>query len=167
MMAESFARSFELPVYILHPFNTFGLRQSERTLVPMAVRQLLDPTCRGIRVGDVSTMRDFAFVTDTVAAFLAMGTAPGIATGTAYNAGTGTAISVGDLIGLAAKVTGYNKLVEQDTRRMRPPRSEVHALLADSSWLTAATGWEARHDLFTKAWRIRPHGGVGGWGPTG
>ena len=142
MMAESFARSFALPVSILRPFNTFGPRQSERAVIPTVLRQLLDPSCSVIRVGDVSTVRDFTFVTDTAAAFLAIGTAPGIVAGRAYNAGTGTAVSVGDLIALAEEIVGCSKPVEQDADRMRPASSEVRALLADSSRLTAATGWQ-------------------------
>ena len=141
MMAEAYARSFEVPVAILRPFNTFGPRQSERAVIPTVLRQLLDPACPAVRVGDVSTTRDFTFVTDTAAAFLAIGTAPGIEAGTAYNAGTGTAISVGDLIALASGVTGCSKPVEHDEGRMRPAGSEVRALLADSSRLTGATGW--------------------------
>lgn len=141
MMAEAYARSFELPVSILRPFNTFGPRQSERAVIPTVLRQLLDPACTAVRIGDVSTTRDFTFVADTAAAFLAIGTAPGIKAGMAYNAGTGTAISVSDLIALAAEVTGCSKPVEQDADRMRPASSEVRALLADSSRLTEATGW--------------------------
>ena len=142
MMAEAFARSFELPVTILRPFNTFGPRQSERAVIPTVLRQLLDPSCSVVRVGDVSTVRDFTFVTDTVAAFLAVGSAPAVACGRAYNAGTGTAVTVAELIGLAMEVTGCRKPVEHDAGRMRPCGSEVRALLADSSRLAAATGWQ-------------------------
>ncbi len=141
MMTEAYARSFELPATILRPFNTFGPRQSERAVIPTVVRQLLDPACTAIRIGDVSTTRDFTFVADTAAAFLAIGTAPGVKAGTAYNAGTGTAISVGDLIALAAEIAGCSKPVEEDSGRMRPASSEVRALLADSRRLTEATGW--------------------------
>ena len=147
MMAEAFARSFELPVAILRPFNTFGPRQSERAVIPSVLRQLLDPSCKAIRVGDVSTVRDFTFVGDTAAAFLAIGNAPEIAFGTSYNAGTGTAVSVAELIDLVADVAGCHKPVEQDTSRMRPPGSEVRALLADSRRLAAATGWQPSVDL--------------------
>ena len=78
MMAEAFARSFELPVAILRPFNTFGPRQSERAIIPTIIRQALDPTCNAIRTGDTSPLRDFTFVEDTAEAFLAIGVAPNI-----------------------------------------------------------------------------------------
>ena len=73
MMSEAFARSFDLPVAILRPFNTFGPRQSERAIIPTIIRQALDRNCVEIRVGDTSPVRDLTFVEDTVAAFLAVG----------------------------------------------------------------------------------------------
>lgn len=165
MMTEAYARSFELPATILRPFNTFGPRQSERAVIPTVVRQLLDPACTAIKIGDISTTRDFTFVADTAAAFLAIGTAPGIKAGRAYNAGTGTAISVGDLIALVAEVAGSSKPVEEDSGRMRPASSEVRALLADSKPLTEATGWRPSTTLrdglsqTIKWWRKRLAGG--------
>jgi len=141
MMAEAFARSFELPVAILRPFNTFGPRQSERAVIPTVLRQMLDPACEVIEIGDPSTVRDFTFVNDTVAAFLAVGMTSSVAFGQPYNAGSGTAVTVGDLIELAAELTGCNKPVCHAPGRMRPGKSEVRALLADSSRLAADTGW--------------------------
>lgn len=147
MMSEAYARSFDVPVVILRPFNTFGPRQSERAVIPTVIRQLLDPTCSTIKVGDISTTRDFTFVNDTAAAFLAIGTAPEIEPGTAYNAGTGTAVSVGELIALAAELVGCTKPLEHETGRMRPERSEVRALLADSQRIQDATGWRPHASL--------------------
>jgi NAD dependent epimerase/dehydratase len=141
MMAQAFARSFDLPVAILRPFNTFGPRQSERAVIPTVIRQLLDPACKALRIGDVSTVRDFTFVSDTVAAFLAIGLAPAISFGEAYNAGSGTSVTVAELIELAAEIIGCSKPVEQDAGRMRPGNSEVRALLADSHRLSVAAGW--------------------------
>ena len=147
MMAEAYVRSFGMPIAILRPFNTFGPRQSERAVIPTVVRQLLDPACRAVRVGDVSTLRDFTFVADTAAAFLAIGTAEGIVFGQPYNAGSGSAVSVRDLIDLAIEITGSGKLVKCDLERMRPDRSEVRALLADSTLLTDATSWRPQTSL--------------------
>ena len=67
MMAEAFARSFDLPIAILRPFNTFGPRQSERAVIPSLIRQALDPDCPAIKVGNTTPIRDLTFVTDTVA----------------------------------------------------------------------------------------------------
>jgi UDP-glucose 4-epimerase len=147
MMAEAFVRSFELPVVILRPFNTYGPRQSERAVIPTVIRQALDPACTEIRIGDASTVRDFTFVDDTVAAFLAVGIAPEIEFGRAYNVGTGCAVSVAEMIDLVVSLTSCRKPVQHDARRLRPGASEVRALLADSGRLAAAVGWRPNVDL--------------------
>ncbi len=147
MMAEAFARSFELPVAILRPFNTFGPRQSERAIIPTIIRQALDPSCNAIQTGDTSPLRDFTFVEDTAEAFLALGIAPNIQYGRPYNAGSGKAVSVKDIIDLVLGATHCQRPVVQDPKRMRPPGSEVRALLADSRRLNQDTGWRPRIDL--------------------
>lgn len=147
MLAEAFARSFELPVAILRPFNTYGPRQSERAVIATVIRQAIDPGCAVIKIGDTSTVRDFTYVGDTVAAFLAVGLAPQVEFGRAYNAGTGTAVSVAEMIDLVTELTGCRKPIEQDAERLRPNGSEVRALLADSSRLAAAAGWRPSVDL--------------------
>ncbi len=147
MIAESFARSFDVPVAILRPFNTFGPRQSERAIIPTVVRQMLDPACPALKVGDTSTVRDFTFVQDTVAAFLAIGLSPTIEFGRAYNAGTGKAVSVGEMIDLVAEITGSDKPIQQEMERLRPAKSEVMALLADAGRLTQDAGWHPTVEL--------------------
>jgi NAD dependent epimerase/dehydratase len=147
MMAEAFARSFELPVAILRPFNTFGPRQSERAIIPTIIRQALDPSCNAIQTGDTSPLRDFTFVEDTAEAFLALGTAANIQYGRPYNAGSGKAVSVKDIIDLVLEATHCQRPVVQDPKRMRPAGSEVRALLADSRRLNEDTGWRPRIDL--------------------
>jgi NAD dependent epimerase/dehydratase len=147
MMAESFARSFSLPVVILRPFNTFGPRQSERAVIPTVIRQALDPACPHLAIGDVSPMRDFTFVDDAVAAFLAVGESESIAFGRPYNAGSGKAVAIRELIDLVCELTECHKTVEQETVRLRPERSEVRTLLADSSRLSAETGWHPTVEL--------------------
>lgn len=147
MLAEAFARSHDLPVVILRPFNTFGPRQSERAIIPTLLRQALDPKIARIAVGDTTPIRDFTFVADTVAAFLAVGSSEAVEFGIPYNAGTGRAVTIGDVVAMVRELTDCAKPVEQDARRMRPPRSEVKELLADASRLAAATGWTASFDL--------------------
>jgi NAD dependent epimerase/dehydratase len=147
MMAEAFARSFNVPIAILRPFNTFGPRQSERAVIPTILRQVIDPNCRTIRIGDITPIRDFTFVDDTAAAFLTVGIAPAIEFGRPYNAGSGRAVTVAEVIELIRELTDCRKPVETDQKRMRPPNSEVRALLADSRRLNAATGWEPTVDL--------------------
>jgi NAD dependent epimerase/dehydratase len=147
MMAEAFARSFGLPVVILRPFNTFGPRQSERAIIGTTIRQALDPSCPAIMVGDATTVRDLTFVTDTAAAFMVAGLSEKLEYGRAYNAGSQRAIMVGDLIELIVDLTSSRKPVVQDNKRLRPPNSEVRALLADCTRFTRATGWSPRVEL--------------------
>ncbi len=147
MLAEAYARSFGLPVVILRPFNTFGPRQSERAVIPTIIRQALDPACRVLKLGDTTTLRDFTFVEDTVAAFQAVAEAPSIDYGRPYNAGSGTAVSVADVIALISDLTGNHKPAEHEDQRFRPANSEVRALIADSRQLTADTGWRAETAL--------------------
>jgi NAD dependent epimerase/dehydratase len=147
MLTESFARSFDMPAVILRPFNTYGPRQSERAIIPTLIRQFLDPNCRELKVGDTTTTRDFTFVADTVAAFLAAGEGSKIEFGRPYNAGSGKMISVADLIEVLSGVIGTVKPVTSEPARMRPGNSEVRALQADSARLSAATGWRPRATL--------------------
>lgn len=140
-MAEAYARSFDLPTVILRPFNTYGPRQSERAVIPTIIRQCLDSSCAAIRIGDLSTTRDFNYVSDTVEAFAAVGLAEKLEYGTAYNTGTGMAVSIGDIVEMVRRLTNTSKPVEKEAMRIRPEHSEVRVLLADSRRLTEATGW--------------------------
>jgi UDP-glucose 4-epimerase len=146
MMAESYARSFDVPVVIMRPFNTYGPRQSERAIVPTIIRQALDPDCPAIMVGDTSPIRDLTFVEDTAAAFLTAGLA-GLEFGHAYNAGSQRAVTISDVLDLVIELSGSKKPVHRDESRLRPQNSEVRALLADSSRLESETGWRAQTSL--------------------
>lgn len=146
MMAESYARSFDVPVVIMRPFNTYGPRQSERAIVPTIIRQALDPKCSSIMVGDTSPIRDLTFVEDTAAAFLTAGLA-GLEFGHAYNAGSQRAVTISDVLDLVLELSGSKKPVHRDESRLRPQNSEVRALLADSSHFEGETGWRAQTSL--------------------
>ena len=147
MIAESYFRSFDCPVVTLRPFNTYGPRQSERAVLPTIIRQVLDPDCAEIRLGDVSPKRDFCFVRDTVAAFLAVASVDPGGMGRPYNAGTGHMVTIGDAVELVRKITGAEKPVVSEVARNRPEHSEVRALQADPSALRDAVGWQARTGL--------------------
>ena len=147
MMAEAYARSFDLPVVIIRPFNTFGPRQSERAIIPTVLRQALDTRVRTIQVGDTAPVRDFTYIDDTVEAFLKIGSSGSIEYGRPYNAGSGTAATIAELIGIALELINCQKPVEHDPARKRPAHSEVCALLADATRFTSATGWRPRVDL--------------------
>jgi NAD dependent epimerase/dehydratase len=149
MIAESFVRSFEVPVAILRPFNAYGPRQSERAVIPSVIRQMIDPACDTVSIGESSTVRDFTYVEDTVAAFLALGRSSTIEFGVPYNAGSGKAVSVAELVDLLAELTDCDKTVRHETDRTRPANSEVRALLADSRRILAHTGWQPLTNLAT------------------
>ncbi len=147
MMAEAFARSFDLPVVTLRPFNTYGPRQSERAVISTILRQALDDTCTEICLGDLSPSRDFCFVDDTVNAFIAVADLGPSSVGQAYNAGTGSGVTIGALVDAIKDVTGCAKPVTQEESRIRPPESEVRELLADPGKLHDASGWVAKTKL--------------------
>ncbi len=140
-LATAYALSHGINVVTLRPFNTYGPRQSERAIIPTVIRQALDPQCDAIRVGDLSTTRDFTYVSDTVAAFVVSATSDNLEYGHAYNAGTGRMVGIGDMIAQVARLTGTNKPIAVEEARQRPTASEVRCLQADASKLAAATGW--------------------------
>jgi NAD dependent epimerase/dehydratase len=146
-LAESYALSFDLPVAILRPFNTYGPRQSERAVISTTIRQALDPACDAIRVGDTTPIRDFNYVGDTVSAFLNIGIAPTFEAGRPYNAGSGVGVTVGQMIDIVRDVTGTNKPVITEQHRIRPEKSEVRELIAGSDLFRAATDWAPKVDL--------------------
>jgi UDP-glucose 4-epimerase len=148
-MAEAFARSFDLPVVVLRPFNTFGPRQSERAVIPTVIRQALDPKCAAVKVGDLTPRRDFNFVADTVDAFLSAGSSSALDYGVAYNSGSGKAVAIGEVVDTVMRATGCNKPVESEAARFRSEKSEVRELLADAGQFSAATGWRPKVSLET------------------
>jgi len=149
-LLESFVKSFSLPALILRPFNTYGPRQSERAVIPTIIRQMIDPNCKNIEIGDTSPKRDFNFVGDTVNAFIKIAKieTPLINYGTAYNAGTGKAISIKETIELLNKVTNNTKPIKKDENRLRPINSEVKNLIASSQKLQSATSWKQQTSLY-------------------
>ena len=139
-LAESYHRSFGLPVATIRPFNTFGPRQSSRAIIPSLIVQAL----RGetVRVGSLDPIRDFCFVADTVSGFLAGASAEGSA-GRVLNIGTGTGIAIGQLVQTILKMLGSKAEVVVEQSRQRPERSEVMELVCDASRAKAVTGWTA------------------------
>lgn len=160
-IAESFHLSFGLPVATLRPFNAYGPRQSSRAVIPTILSQL-SAGATEIRLGETRSTRDFTFVTDTVAAFIAIGEAPASAVvGRVLNAGTGLEISIGDLAALILRITRKSAQVTQEVRRLRPVDSEVMRLVCDSTRLREATGWKPEVELEdgiarTAEWMAQP-----------
>jgi NAD dependent epimerase/dehydratase len=150
-LALSFHRSFGLPVSIVRPFNTYGPRQSPRAVIAAIAAQALAGDT--IRLGSTTPTRDFTFVTDTAAGFMAVAAAPA-AVGGVFNLGTGREASVGEVVWLIGAALGRELTVETDAQRVRPEASEVDRLLADPALVRAVTGWQAEVPLETGIARV-------------
>lgn len=144
-LALSFQRSFDLPVVVLRPFNTYGPRQSDRAVLPTMLRQLLAGRSE-IRLGRLDTRRDLTFVADTVDGFVRAAECDGI-DGHTIQLGTGRAETIGELVEIARRLTGNPARVVEDPARLRPDASEVLVLQSDPSVAQELLGWEARTDL--------------------
>lgn len=143
-LAGSYFRSFETPVTTIRPFNTFGPRQSLRAVIPTLMAQAIYG--ESIHVGALDTVRDMNFVGDTVAGFLAVGAADGVE-GEVYNIGSGVGRSVGEILDEIQQTVGVDKPVVQDPGRVRPPMSEVTALVCDYSKAASAFGYAPQVDF--------------------
>lgn len=144
-LAESFFRSFELPVTIVRPFNTYGPRQSARAVIPTIITQLLNGDSE-LRLGDTSPTRDLVFVGDTVRAFAALASAEA-SIGQEINVATQTEISVGDLAERLIRLINPEARVVADDQRLRPPKSEVFRLCGSNRKIRELTGWEPAYDI--------------------
>lgn len=146
-IAESFFRSFDLPVVIVRPFNTYGPRQSARAVIPTIITQLLSGQDE-IKLGDISPTRDFNYVQDTVEGFLSIATAPlSRVKGQEINISSGTEASVGQIAQeLIAQLNPSARIIADDAR-LRPEASEVYRLIGDNRKIRELTGWSPRFSL--------------------
>lgn len=139
-LAESFYRSFDLPVTIVRPFNTYGPRQSARAVIPTIITQLLAGNT-AIHLGNLSATRDFNYVKDTAAGFMAIADCPA-AVGQEINIATGREISIGELAEELIRQINPAAHVETEAQRLRPEKSEVERLLGSADKLRAMTDWK-------------------------
>ena len=139
-LAESFYRSFQLPVTIVRPFNTFGPRQSARAVIPTIITQLLSGKTE-IHLGSLTPTRDFNYVKDTATGFMAIAGCEK-AIGEEINIATEREISVGDLANeLIRQINPAAKIVTEE-QRLRPEKSEVNRLLGSAAKLKSMTSWQ-------------------------
>lgn len=143
-LALSYFRSFDTPVVVVRPFNTFGPRQSTRAVIPTILRQLMN--AQELRLGAVTPMRDFTFVTDTAQGFIELSKSEK-ALGETVNLGTGKCISIGDIAELCMKVTQQSLPLICDEERVRPAKSEVDRLQADIQKVQNLCSWAPQVDL--------------------
>lgn len=140
VLADSFYRSFDLPVAIVRPFNTFGPRQSARAIIPSIIVQLMTGV-EIIKLGALNPTRDFVFVNDTAKGFIEIAKAEGVI-GKEINIATQTDISIGDLANMIIKKINPNVEIQIDPKRLRPANSEVNRLLGSCEELYRLTGWK-------------------------
>ena len=142
-MAYSFFASFDLPVVIARPFNTYGPRQSARAVIPTIISQL---ACgeRKIKLGSISPTRDFNYVEDTVSGFIAALEGKGIL-GEVINFGSNFEISIGDTVKLISEIMDVEVEIITDGIRIRPQGSEVERLWADNSKAKKLLGWTPKY----------------------
>jgi dTDP-glucose 4,6-dehydratase len=138
-VAESYHRSFDVPVVTVRPFNTYGPRQSARAVIPTIITQAL--VGEEIALGSLTPTRDLTFVSDTVGGMLAAAEAEDVA-GLEINLGTGTEISIGDLAQLIFTLIGKEVRTVVDETRLRPQKSEVGRLLADNRLAADRMDWK-------------------------
>lgn len=144
-MADSFYRSFNLPVTIVRPFNTFGPRQSARAVIPTIITQLLAGKTE-IKLGALHPTRDLLFVKDTVQGFIKIAAAEKTI-GQEINIATGQEISIQDLAQTLIKLILPSAKIVSDDVRMRPPKSEVERLLGSAEKIKSLTSWKPAYTL--------------------
>ncbi len=144
-LAESYFCSFDLPVVILRPFNTYGPRQSPRAVIPAVLVQVL-VGARDIQLGSLEPERDFTFVEDTVGAFLLAADAPGIE-GETIHFGQGASVTVEEIARRCLNILGSQAPILSVPERQRPEKSEVGLLLCDASKAHRLLGWTPRVSL--------------------
>lgn len=144
-IALSFYNAFNLPVVLARPFNTYGPRQSARAIIPTIITQIANGA-REIKVGDLTPTRDFNFVRDTAAGFIALGRAEGVE-GKEINIATGVETSMRDTLEAIADIMGKKVDYVTDPARLRPAGSEVFRLCGDNTLITSLTDWRPRYSL--------------------
>ncbi|MCK0115066.1 NAD-dependent 4,6-dehydratase LegB [Gelidibacter sp. F63206] len=144
-MADSFYRSFDMPITIVRPFNTYGPRQSARAIIPTIITQLLNGFDE-INLGDLTPTRDLLYVKDTISGFIKIAETDSLI-GHECNIATSSEISMRKMADTLIELINPNAKIIQDEDRMRPEKSEVFRLFGDNSKLLKHTDWKVEHSL--------------------
>ncbi|MDI6785580.1 MAG: SDR family NAD(P)-dependent oxidoreductase [bacterium] len=144
MIAESFYRSYDLPVITIRPFNTYGPRQSARAVIPALITQII--AGKDVFLGSTKPVRDFNFVADTVCGFIKTAETSNIE-GEVINIGNGKGITIGELTDKIISLIGKEVKVLFDATRIRPTKSEVERLIASNEKAKKLIGWEPKVSL--------------------
>lgn len=145
-IAESFCLSFNLPVTIARPFNTFGPRQSARAIIPTVIIQTLSTKTKMIKLGNLFPTRDMNYVTDVCDAFVEI-IKSDKTVGKTINICSGREISIENLARLILKLMKSKKKIVLDYQRRRPKKSEVERLLGDNTLIRSITSWRPKYCL--------------------
>lgn len=146
-LAISYYKSFDLPVKIVRPFNTYGPRQSARAIIPTVISQILNGQKR-LKLGNLSPTRDLTFVKDTAKGFYEIAQSDTLF-GEITNIGMGHEISIENLVSLIARLMGETIEVVTEEVRIRPEKSEVERLLCDNTKILQQTNWRPAYTLET------------------
>jgi len=144
-LAISYYKSFDLPIKLVRPFNTYGPRQSARAIIPTIISQLLNGKTE-IKLGSLSPTRDLTFVEDTCSGFEEIYKSE-ILFGEVTNIGMNSEISIGDLADLIANLMDMDIAIESSEERVRPDKSEVERLVCDNSKLLKHTSWKSKYSI--------------------
>lgn len=163
-IAMSFYMSFNTPVAIIRPFNTYGPRQSARAILPTIITQIAAGQ-RRLKLGAVHPTRDFSYIKDTVRGFIAVAEAES-AVGKVINVGSSYEVSMGDSVRIIAELMGTTVEIETEATRLRPEKSEIERLCADNTKARELAGWTPEYGGLegfrrglreTIAWYRDPH----------
>ncbi|MDB3893375.1 NAD-dependent 4,6-dehydratase LegB [Candidatus Thioglobus sp.] len=159
-MAMSFYNSFNLPVTIARPFNTYGPRQSARAVIPTIITQISNGVSE-IKLGDISPTRDFNYVTDTCNGFILLAESDK-AIGQTVNIGSNFEISIGDTLSMIKEIMNSDVKFICDQQRIRPEKSEVQRLWCDNSKIKELTNFKPMVSIDeglkqTIEWMLKPH----------
>ncbi len=141
MIAESFYRSFGIPVATIRPFNTFGPRQSARAVIPTIISQAL--TKEQVCLGSLHPTRDYTYIDDVIEAFIKVAESPN-SIGEVINIGSNFEIPIGDIAKKMISIIGRNNEIVTEPKRVRPERSEVERLWCDNTKAKRLLGWEPK-----------------------
>tara|TARA_X000001036_G_scaffold422237_2_gene444999 strand:- start:4845 stop:5822 length:978 start_codon:yes stop_codon:yes gene_type:complete len=144
-LSISYNKSFDLPIKIIRPFNTYGPRQSSRAIIPSIISQILNGSTT-INLGSTHPTRDLTFVSDTIDGFYKIFNENSFI-GESVNIGMNNEISIGDLVKKISRIMGTNVKIKVDKNRYRPKNSEVDRLICDNSKLVSNTNWKPKYDL--------------------
>jgi len=140
-LAESFYRSYNLPVATIRPFNIYGPKQSARAVIPTIISQVL--TQNRLRLGSLHPTRDYTYVSDTIEGFIKVAESPN-SIGEIINIGSNFEVSIGDIANKVLNILNKDIMIETDEQRVRPEQSEVQRLWCNNNKAKNLIGWEPR-----------------------